>query len=435
MPVKSGYVAVTAALLAAAPAAALDGPGATAVIEIGVPQGMEARSTALILTGSTGWDAEAAARAARLTELHTLVVGIDTAALIAEAGGCAGAAALLAPLAARVQGEVGALARWPVLVGLGDGADLALLAAEAEPEAFKGLVTDAYSGDPGPCGMQAPETKAPVRWLDIVAPGRPSPVAALAGVKVIEPTEDRRTTFYRSYLGVAGTDSAFDIRTGDADVADLPLTLHEVAGAPATDTYAIFLSGDGGWAGFDEEVSDRLAAAGIPVAGISSLRYLWREKPPERIAADIARLDRHFRARWGRERLLLVGFSLGANTLPFVVPHLPDDLRRRLAGVGLIAPEARTGFEIVVGGWLGRETGSHEVGPAIAALAGLIDADAVTCLHGLEEPGSPCPARPLPGMRAPAFDGGHHLGHAHDRIAAELTGVTGWPAPVAGSGG
>uniref|UniRef100_UPI000A8B4309 hypothetical protein n=1 Tax=Leisingera sp. F5 TaxID=1813816 RepID=UPI000A8B4309 len=50
------------------------------------PDGKEARSTALIITGAEGWNNELAARAQRLSDMHTLVIGVDGRALLSQAG-------------------------------------------------------------------------------------------------------------------------------------------------------------------------------------------------------------------------------------------------------------------------------------------------------------------------------------------------------------
>ncbi|MBQ4826847.1 hypothetical protein J4729_20210 [Leisingera sp. HS039] len=396
------------------------------------PDGKEARSTALIITGAEGWSKELAARAQRLSDMHTLVIGVDGRALLSQAGGdCAAAAPLLSGLARRTQQQLGALARTPVLSGYGEGAAIALHAAGAAPISFKGLVTVRFDVSPVLCAgnalTDAQAGKAPVRWLDIAPPGTVSAASGIAGATVVDPKSDPRRAFYQSYLRLAGTDHAFDTQTAAAGsgLDGLPLTIHQDADAPASGTYAIFLSGDGGWANFDEQVSDRLAAQGIPVAGISSLRYMWQEKRPEQIAADLVRIDAHYRTVFGRDKVLLLGFSLGANTLPFAAAELPERFRARLAGVGLIAPETHTGFEIVVGGWLGRKTGSVEVAPAIDALAASLPPARILCLYGRNETVSACPASSLPGRQQVVFEGGHHLGHNHARIVRTLSVLAG----------
>ncbi len=395
-----------------------------ATLTVVAPSEMDARSTALFLTGTDGWTEKHQLRAKRLSEMHTLVIGIDAPALMeASAGSCVTFAENLAHIARDEQNRNNAFARTPVLVALDNGSEFAVSAAWATPDRFKGLVTENAENMYGLCSdtPQVPQTKAPLRWLD-VAHSEPSVVATLVGATVVKPQTKPHKAFYQSYLRLAGTDSAFDVETGaGSDLSDLPLTVHRAKDGPNHDVYAIFLSGDGGWAKFDEEISDRLAEQGIPVVGISSLRYMWREKTPSQIASDFARIDDHFRGVFDRSRVILLGFSLGANTIPFAAQNLSADMRERLVGVGLIAPETHTGFEIVVGGWLGQRTGSTEVAPAIQALSATVPAERILCLHGRKETVSACPIAQVPGMRRVEFDGGHHMGNDHDGVARTIS--------------
>ena len=405
--------------------------GMVAVVNLSVPAGKDARSTALLIAGNEGWTAEHAARSKRLSELHTLVIGIDGASLVESAdGNCNAAVQMLPGLATHFQSETNAFARMPVLSALPGGSALAVLAARSTPARFKGLVTEAY-GDPSSLCSSTTQIsdldgKAPIRWLDIVPDGMDSATAGLAGVKSVQPEAGLRKAFYRSYLGVAGTDSAFDLgdSSREAELSDLPLTIHPTPKGMRSDTYAIFLSGDGGWAKFDEEISNLLAQQGIPVVGISTLRYLWREKTPKQIAHDIARIHIRYQRRFKTKHVMLVGFSLGANVTPFYVRHLPEPIRADVSAIGLIAPETKTGFEIVVGGWLGRETGAHPVRPEIARLSSELPNARVACLYGDEETTTPCPGLLGSNIVRLPFEGGHHLGKSHERIASALTALT-----------
>ena len=400
--------------------------GPPGLLAVQMPEGKEARSTALFITGKDGWGPEETTRAQRLSEMHTMVLVVDGEGLLTRVGGdCTALGTALADLARTQQQEHGALARTPVLVGLPNGGgSIALAAATTGGTAqFKGLVTLDLKPDAAPCPPSLTEAqKAPVRWLDVTDTADTSVAQGITGATIVAPDPDPRKAFYQSYLRVAGTDSAFDLGSvaQSVDLADLPLTIHRDADAPASDVYAIFLSGDGGWATFDEEVSDRLAADGIPVVGISALRYLWQEKRPEQIAADIARIDAHYRRAFGAERVMLVGFSLGGNTMPFAVNKLPTELQDQIASVALLAPEQQTGFEIRVGGWLGQATGATEVTPEIDRLAGTLPADKILCLFGTKEKVSACPGVTAP-IAKHSFEGGHHLAKDYDSIAALLT--------------
>ncbi len=424
----AAFVIAGAAFGAANPS---DHEGPDPVLAVQVPQGIETRSTAILFAGTAGWSSEHAARAEFLARSHSLVVGVDGARLLDAVGAdCAGIGTGLADLVHAIQADAGVSARAPVLVAIDDAADLALAAARSAPSRFKGLVTEGYAPSRGQCALDdlgALGGKAPVRWLDLVGPGATSRVEILSGARGVSTAADPRKTFYRSYFSLAGTDAAFDTDTVPlaTDLSDIPITMHDARASAPGDTYAIFLSGDGGWAHFDEEIADRLAEAGVPVIGISSLRYLWRERRPEEIAADLTLLDDHFAEVLGRKRLLIVGFSFGANVLPFALAHVPKDLRSRIAGTGLISPERRTGFEIVFGGWLGRESGARDVGAAIGDLVERGGSGPVSCLYGRTDRASVCPDLEIEGLDRIAFEGGHHLGKSYDRIVRHLLDMAG----------
>ncbi len=107
-----------------------------------------------------------------------------------------------------------------------------------------------------------------------------------------------------------------------APLADLPIV--EMRATGDRDLLAVLLSGDGGWAGLDRELADELAAKGVSVVGLDSLRYFWRARTPEGLAADLERIVRYYAGAWQKSRVLLIGYSQGADVLPFAVSRLPE---------------------------------------------------------------------------------------------------------------
>ena len=72
--------------------------------------------------------------------------------------------------------------------------------------------------------------------------------------------------------------------------------------AATSDLFAVFLSGDGGWAGIDKNVAAALAARGISVAGVDSLRYFWTARTPQGLAADLDRILRYYAFHWQKKQ-------------------------------------------------------------------------------------------------------------------------------------
>lgn len=209
-------------------------------------------------------------------------------------------------------------------------------------------------------------------------------------------------------------------------VDDLPL-VEVPATQPEGDTLVLLVSGDGGWARIDKEVSKALAQEGIPVVGLNSLRYFWKRRTPEETAADMARVLRHYLAAWRKQHVVLVGYSRGADLVPAIAVGLPPDLRERIGLLALIAPGKEAEFEVHVlelFGGKGRPT--HPVLPDIQALGGM----PVLCLYGDEELSeSLCPdLSSVPGAQLVMLKGGHHFDGNYAGVARAILQSLGVPA-------
>lgn len=202
--------------------------------------------------------------------------------------------------------------------------------------------------------------------------------------------------------------------SGEVRVADLPL-VEIPARAARADTCVVLLSGDGGWARLDQEMAEALAAGGFPVVGLNSLRYFWTPRTPDSAARDLERICRHHLGAWNAQRLVLVGYSFGADVLPFLVNRLPPDLRARIPLVALVGLGASAAFEFHLSGWLGWGPRSPER-PVLPELR-LIRGPRVVCVDGAQDPGRLAPDLDLgPGKRV-LVPGSHHFGGDYRGLA------------------
>lgn len=201
-----------------------------------------------------------------------------------------------------------------------------------------------------------------------------------------------------------------------AALADLPLV--EAPAARPGDLLAVFLSGDGGWASLDRGVTEELNDRGIAVVGLSSRKYFWQARTPDGAARDLEKILRHYLAAWGRRKILLIGYSFGADALPFLASRLPADLARQVSLVALIGPSLKASFEVHLMSWLGGE-GDHPVLPEVEKLRG----HRIVCLYGLEEKESLCPRLPREQGRSIGLAGGHHFDSDYGSVGNEILGA------------
>ena len=182
------------------------------------------------------------------------------------------------------------------------------------------------------------------------------------------------------------------------------------------DALAIMLSGDGGWAGLDQKVAGALAARGIPVVGFDSLRYFWRKRTPDGLARDLDRVMRYYAAHWKRRRVLLIGYSQGANVLPAAFNRLPGPSRSMVTQVVLIGLEHRAAWQFHLSNWIGSPADAQPILPEAVKLR----AEDTLCLYGDGDGDALCPELPAESVTAQKMPGGHHFNGAYDELAARI---------------
>jgi type IV secretory pathway VirJ component len=184
------------------------------------------------------------------------------------------------------------------------------------------------------------------------------------------------------------------------------------------------ISGDGGWAGLDQDLAAQFNQRGLPVLGVSSLKYFWKLRTPDETAADMTRALRKYLGDWQTPRVLLVGYSFGADVLPFVYNRLPADLQSQVAGIALLAIGERADFEVHVAGWVGVEgAGALPVGPELAR----ISMPPVLCLWGAGDADAERGCRQNAGPRRQTREvgEGHHFGYLHAELADRILAFAG----------
>ncbi len=424
---------------------------------------------AIFFSGDGGWNLGVVDMAQILADMDTLVVGVNVPAYVGKLNAakesCTSAAVDLELLSKYVQKTLG-LPNYepPVLVGYSSGATLAYAAlVQAPPSTFSGGIGMGFcpdlelthpfcpghgiASDPGPKGKGVvfrPATTLEQPWIafqgtidkvcfkdDVVkytAKVKNAETVLLPDVghgfsKANKWAPQFRQAFRKIVQGdkppaaAAPAPSAAPGTTpgkGVPSVADLPL-VEVPAKAQGGKMLAVILSGDGGWAGIDKDVAGALSAQGIPVVGWNSLQYFWSAKTPDVAARDLDRILRHYMAVWNRQEVLLVGYSFGADVLPFFANRLPADLLERVRLVSLLGPGKTADFEFHVTDWLGGGSKGQPVLPEVRKLAGH---PPVLCLYGSQESDSLCPQIPPALGKAQVLPGAHHFGGDYDALAA-----------------
>jgi type IV secretory pathway VirJ component len=424
------------------------------------PEG-DPQQVVLFVSGDGGWNLGVVPMAERLRDLGALVAGIDVRAFqkSLEAGpGCAYPAGALEELSRAVQLRRHLREyRRPILVGYSSGATLVYAALAAAPsETFAGAVSLGFCSD---LEIHKPLCKArglvptkkekgvgfdlaPFPGLSVpwrVLQGEIDQVCAAEATRAFAKatgsaklyslpkvghgfsvTRNWDAQYVEAYRDIAARHEAASGTNapppGDAMLADLPLVEVPAPANAAGDTFAVILTGDGGWAEIDKSIAGGLAAAGVPSVGWSSLRYYWTPRTPDSAAADLQRIIERYAAAWGKPRVVLVGYSFGADALPFLVNRLPEATRRRVVRVALVGLSDTAAFEFHVSSWLGRGGDPTLATKPEVERVGV----PVLCIQGAEERDSACGGLEGQRIRVLVVPGGHHFGGDYARLAAAI---------------
>lgn len=180
-------------------------------------------------------------------------------------------------------------------------------------------------------------------------------------------------------------------------------------------TLVVLLTGDGGWVGADEKVATGLRARGAAVVGLNMRSYLGEQKTPQQAADDVGCVAGYFSGAWHRSRLMLLGYSRGADIAPFVAARWPDTLRSRLNMVALVSPSPSANFKFHFID-LFRDVQRDDdlpLAPELQRLRGL----RVICIYGTEERSSGCFGNDPQLVQSYGRPGGHRLTGGFEAVA------------------
>ena len=430
-----------------------------------------ARSFVLFLSGSAGWNAEAENLAQQLVQQGALVAGIDLPQLEAEfnADGnqCVFPDGDLENLSHFVQAYYhNPTYLAPFLVGISGGASLAYASmVQAPRDTFAGTLSvnfcpvmslakplckgsgleyqprDATGHEPAANGpVLRPSNAIGNPWVSLqggvsgTAAGHcPATqgaefIAAVHGaaqVRLPKLNETNLAAVAGPPLSAAFAKMATEDRSRRVDPAptalgDLPVVeVPAQPGTPASDAFALLMSGDGGWAGLDQDVATALTAKGIPVVGLDSLRYYWTARTPEGVAADTDKLIRYYLAHYQKKRVLLVGYSQGADVLPFAVNRLPAATRALVALVAIMGMSEHALFEFHVSSWISDDSSGPATLPEVSRISGM----PVLCIYGQDESDSLCPKLDPKKFDVVKVKGGHHFDGDYAGLARVILGA------------
>jgi type IV secretory pathway VirJ component len=417
------------------------------------------RGVVLLLSGADGWNLGMAATAQRLAEQGAMVIGISVpqfeTSLESDGAACVFPDGDLQNLSHFMQAYYRLPTYMnPIVAGYGAGGTLAYaVLAQAPAGTFAGALSlgfcpgyslkkrlckgsglewSPHARDSGIDFLPAKQIGDP--WVVLQRePGGAEPQACDAAVTrgFVAQVPNAR------WLGASDYVPAFDAllaqqapaptAAAPAALKDLPVVEVDASPTPVNsnpalaDVFAIMLSGDGGWAGLDKDVAAALTADGIPVIGLDSLRYFWSARTPQGLAADLDAMIQYYLPRLGKRRVMLIGYSQGADVLPFAVNRLPPATRSRVPLIVVMGMSEHALFEFHLSSWALDDNSGPATMPEVERMEGMN----VLCIYGEDETDSLCPRLDPHRITVVKLKGGHHFDGNYAGLAQTILASAG----------
>ena len=415
------------------------------------------RGVALFVSGDGGWNRGVIDMARALAGRGALVAGVDIRRVMKLAPvrdrGCTYPATQFEQLAHTLEARF-ALPQYhyPILVGYSSGATLAYaLLLQAPVGTFAGALSLGFGPDletptplceenllrsvvrhSPPAGFDIqPVASTPARWIvlqgdrdQVCDPQRSHDFVAPIGNAqlVMLPNVGHGYSVPKNWMPqfLGAYDSLIEAATprevaSSAELGNLPLVEVPAADKSAGNNIAVILTGDGGWAGLDRGLASDLAGRGIPVVGLSTLQYFWKARTPEETGADLDRVIRYYLQHWHKTRVLVIGYSMGADVLPFALNRLSTDTIGRVALAAALAPGTEAQFEFHLTDWVGRHRAGLPIVPEVERLK-----SPFICIYAHDDSSALCPLLDRERYKVIELPGGHHFEGDYARLAATL---------------
>ena len=288
-----------------------------------------------------------------------LAVGVDTDVYLARISpGHAACDQLVGDaeaLSRQVQRQNGDIEyQFPILAGVGEGATLAgVVLAQAPRNTLAGavsldptysIVTDRplCAGRPAAPYADGGFVYGPLDRLEGFWLVALTPAATISGRTHVDelhnagmPVDIRNLSDSSPGEALAALVEPHLYQGSPGGVASLPLV--DLPAARPKPLMAVVISGDGGWRDLDKTIAEDLQKDGISVVGWDSVRYFWHGQSPDQASADLAAILDAYTAKWGARKIALIGYSFGADILPFLYNRLPKRLQDRVVLTSLLA--------------------------------------------------------------------------------------------------
>lgn len=174
-----------------------------------------------------------------------------------------------------------------------------------------------------------------------------------------------------------------------------------------------YISGDGGFNKFSTALCESFSKKGYDVCALNARSYFNNKKTPEQTTRDI---QNYLNAKTGarkNKKVVLIGYSFGADVLPFVLTRLPKNMLDNLAASVMMASSGTTDFEIHWADILG---GNNKRDMDVLTEINKLSVDNLIIINGSDDEDLALNKISLKKYTHEVLPGGHHFDGDTDQI-------------------
>ncbi len=175
-----------------------------------------------------------------------------------------------------------------------------------------------------------------------------------------------------------------------------------------------YISGDGGLNKFSSALCESLNKKGYDVYALNARSYFNDRKTPEQATLDVHNYLTAKTAGRKNKKIVLIGYSFGADVLPFILNRLQKNVLDNVTASILMAPSGSTDFEIhwsdIFGGNTKRDM------DVVAEINKLNNVDNIVIINGSDEKDLAVNKISLKKYTHEVLPGGHHFDGDTDEI-------------------
>lgn len=145
-----------------------------------------------------------------------------------------------------------------------------------------------------------------------------------------------------------------------------------------------YISGDGGWNDFSNQLISGLNKNGYSIIGLDSKKYFWSKKTPSQFANDIQPLLSQYLREWNKKEIIIIGYSFGADVSAFLPSNMNQAVADKIKSILLLSPGYSTPYEVKLMDML--NSGGNSNGEKYKVYPELLKSTfPVTCIFGIDD--------------------------------------------------